>query len=226
MPPTAPQPRRGAFTFVELLLALALGALAVFSIGLLLRTLLVSGTHQAQRLRGPFAAQAALRALSRELACAFPPPDADLVPLRIATSTEPGKPELRIEFYLPLFDQPAFPDAYDVHAVAYEVRSLGNGRRELLRISAPCAGPFADSPSTNLLHSGRFALAVEAVADDVAHDQWPPPGDAPPTLPSSLRFELAVDPGSPPRRAEVLLHAATTIRSPLDRPPPPDASPD
>ena len=209
-----PSLRRAGFTLVELLLAMTLAILVAGILAALLRGLLEAGDGQSARIRGPVASRAAVQHLARELACAFAPPVKDLVPLRLATSTEPGKPEVRLDFYAPV---PA-PLGYDIEQVAYEVERTADGSRELRRISTPCSGPFTNAPVTNLLLRGGFSMAIEAVTNDIARADWPPPGDGAAHLPTSLR--LALDrPGEASIRTEVLLQTATGIRSPVERKP-------
>ena len=208
-----PRIRPSGFTFVELLLALALGALVAAILGLLVHGLFAAGEGQSGRLRGPYAARAALRHLSRELACAFAPPAEGLPPLQLAVSTEVGRPETVLSFYVP---GPG-PLGYDVERVTYEIAPTRGPRREWRRISAPCSGPRTNAPATNVLFEGQFALAVEVLADGAAHAVWPPPkGEPPPGLPASLRLTLAL-PGQEPWQTEVLIQAATGIRCPIER---------
>lgn len=209
----SPSNRPSGFTFVELLLALALGALVAAILGGLVHGLFTAGHSQTARLRGPFAAQAALRTLSREISCAFAPPVENLAPLQLSASTEIGQPEVVLAFYVPV---PA-PLGYDVEQVTYEVAPTRGPFRELRRVSVPCSGPFTNAPVTNLLFEGRFALAIEAMTNGTACAAWPP-AQTPdkPTLPASLRLTLSLD-GQEPLRTEVLIQAATGIRSPLDR---------
>ena len=209
----SPSTRPSGFTFVELLLALALGALVAAILGLLVHGLFSAGNSQAARLRGPFAAQAALRTLSREISCAFAPPVEHLATLRLSASTEIGKPEVVLAFYVPV---PA-PLGYDIEQVTYEVAPTRGPVRELRRISAPCSGPYTNVPVTNLLFEGRFALAIEAMTNGTACAAWPPvPAPDQPTLPASLRLTLAM-PGQEPLRTEVLVQAAAGIHSPVER---------
>lgn len=209
----SPSTRPSGFTFVELLLALALGALVAAILGLLVHGLFSAGNSQAARLRGPFAAQAALRTLAREISCAFAPPVKDLAPLRLSASTEIGKPETILAFYVPV---PA-PLGYDIEQVTYEVAPTRGPLRELRRISAPCSGPLTNAPVTNLLFEGRFALAIEAMTNGTACAAWPPDQTQDkPTLPASLRLTLSLD-GQEPFRTEVLIQTAAGIQSPIDR---------
>ena len=211
--PARIRPRPAGFTFVELLLALALGALVAAILGALLHGLFAAGEGQSGRLRGPFAARAALRTLSRELACAFAPPVEDVPPLQLSVSTEVGQPETVLSFYVPV----PGPLGYDVEQVTYEIAPTRGAQREWRRISAPCSGPFADAPVTNVLFTGSFSLIVEILSEEVAHPVWPPPqGETKPGLPASVRLTLAL-PGQAPRPTEVLLQAATGIRCPIER---------
>jgi prepilin-type N-terminal cleavage/methylation domain-containing protein len=208
-----PRFRPAGFTFVELLLALALGALVAAILGTLVHGLLAAGEGQSDRLRGPFAARAALRGLARELACAFAPPVENLPPLRLAASTEVGRPETALSFYVPV----PGPLGYDVEQVTYEIAPTRGPRREWRRISVPCSGPHTNAPVTNVLYEGRFALTVEVLVDGAAQAVWPPPENDPPAgLPASVRLTLAV-PGQEPRQTEVLIQAATGIRCPVER---------
>lgn len=216
MNPAPSGARRTGFTFVELLLALALGALVAAILAALVHGLLVAGAGQAGRSRGPFAARAALRALSREIACAYAPPVQDLVPLRLATSTEPDRPDVRLSFYAPVPARPRVLDAYDIELISYEVVRTERGRRELRRISVPCSGPATNAPVTNRLFEGRFTLAIAALTNAVPQAEWPPPRLDKPGLPSSLRLTLAVE-GQTPVETEVLIQSALGIRSPVER---------
>lgn len=223
-PPRAIRPRQG-FTLVELLLAVALSALVAAILAMLLRGLLMAGDGQAARLRGPFGARSAIRTLSREVSCAFHPPVQDLVPLTLSTSTEPGKPQVRLAFYAPaLPPSPAYPGAYDIHQVAYEVHALGSGRRELRRIASPCSGPFTNRLTTNRIFAGPFTLAIAAVSNDTPHAEWPPPGETQPALPASLLLSLQWKDQPDPFETEVLIQTAHGIRSPVERPDAPAGS--
>ena len=209
----SPSIRPSGFTFIELLLALALGALVAAILGALIHGLFSAGASQASRLRGPVAARAALRILSREISCAFAPPVENLAPLRLSASTEIGKPEVVLAFYVPV---PA-PFGYDVEQVTYEVAPSQGPLRKLQRISAPCSGPLTNAPVTNLLFEGRFSLAIEALTNGTACAEWPPPKTTEkPTLPASLRLTLAM-PGQEPLWTEVLVQAAAGIHSPVER---------
>lgn len=213
---TSPIRRTSGFTFAELLVALALGALVAAILAALVHGLLVAKTGQSSRHRGPFAARAALRTLSREIASAFAPPDENLVPLRLSTSTEPDKPDVRLDFYAPVPAEPRSIGGYDVHQIAYEVMRVDGGLRELRRIAAPCSGPDAPAPVTNRLFVGRFRLAVSALTNANPLAEWPPADLQPPTLPTSIRLSLAVD-GDDPVETEVLIQSAVGIRSPVER---------
>lgn len=220
MHPLPPSLRRCGFTLVELLLAMALGVLVAAILALLLRGLLTAGEGQSARLQGPFAARAALRTLSREVACAFAPPVKDLVPLELSSSTEPGKPQVRLAFYSPL-PRPDFPDAYDIHHVAYEVHAVDQGLRELRRIAAPCSGPYTNAPATNLLLQGHFSLSIAAITNETPVAEWPPPATdaATPALPASLRLSLDLRGQDAPYQTDVLIQAAIGVRSPVERAP-------
>lgn len=214
-----PSRRPAGFTFVELLLALALSAVVAAILASLLHGLLVAGEGQSARARGPYAAKNALRQIIRDAACAFAPPGADLKPMELSTSPDPAQPEVRLAFYAPAPAETAWRQAYDIHRVVFEVRRQPDGLRELHRIAAPCSGPFTNSPTTNLLLSGRFTLAIEAVTNEATHAEWPLPNAQPPfPLPSSLRLALDLR-GHDPLHTDVLIQAACGIPSPLPRPP-------
>jgi type II secretory pathway pseudopilin PulG len=205
------------FAFLELLVAVFLAGIVAATLALLLRSLLVSRDVQADRQAGPLAVRSALRTFSRELSCAFAPPDESTVPLRFETSTEPGRPLWSLAFFLPEALPSSIPGACDVLRVAYELHALPNGKRELLRISSPCSGPLADAPVTNRLCQARFDLDVQPFANGSPADPWPPPNAAAQTLPSSVRFVL-LDDRSGPASFEILLQSAHPVRSPLERP--------
>lgn len=215
MTPEPSGARNPGFTFVELLLALALGAIVAAVLAALVHGLFVAGAGQSSRVRGPFAARAALRALAREVSCAFAPPVKDLAPMGLATSSDPGQPEVRLSFFVPVPAAPP-PGGYDIHQVSYEVVRVGGARRELRRIAVPCSGPRTNAPTTNLLLQGRFSLAIEALTNATPHAEWPPAKAEQPGLPSSLRLALALD-GAEPLRTEALIQAAAPLRSPLER---------
>lgn len=205
--------RQAGFTFVELLLALALSVLVVVILSLLVRGLFSASTSQSARLHGPYAARSALRRLTREVSCAFAPPVEDLAPMKLTTSTEPDQPRVSLSFYAPV---PA-PLGYDIEQVTYEVMPSHHGLYDLQRISAPCSGPRTNAPVTNLLYEGRFALAIEAITNGTPCPVWPPSKSKDqPKLPPSLRLTLSM-PGQEPLQTEVLIQVATGIRSPVDR---------
>lgn len=203
---------QAGFTFVELLLALALAGLVAAILGLLVRGLFFAGEGQSVRLNSAHAARAALRTLAREVSCAFAPPVENLPPLKLSATTEPGKPQVVLSFYAPV---PA-PLGYDMDQVTYEVMANRREPSELLRISAPCSGPRTNAPVTNLLFSGRFSLAIQAITNGTSCDEWPPPKTDKPVLPTSLRLTLSL-PGQPPLQTEVLIQTANGIRSPVER---------
>lgn len=213
MSQASPRIRFSGFTFVELLLALALGALVAAILGTLTHGLFAAGQGQSGRLRGPFAARAALRTLSRELACAYAPPVEGVPPLQLSVSTEVGQPETVLSFFAPV----PGPLGYRVEQITYEIAPGRGAHREWRRISAPCTGPLADAPVTNVLFVGSFALTVEILAEAVAHPVWPPPrGETKPGLPPSARLTLTL-PGQSPQQTEVLIQAATGLRCPIER---------
>ncbi len=199
---------------VELLLALALGALVAGILGALIHGLLTAGNGQASRIKGPYAARAAVRALSQEITCAYAPPVKDLDPLQLSTSTEPGKPALLLSFYVPIPGQ----IGADVEQVSYAVQRLEDNQRELQRISAPCAGPYTNAPVTNRLLTGQFTLTVEAMEEEEALSEWPPAQATETALPTSMRLVLTLA-GQAPIETEVLIQAATGISSPVEREP-------
>ena len=223
--------RRGGFTLVELLLAVALGALVALILGSLLHGLIRSDRLQTRHLEGPVAARNALLRLARETACAFPPPDSQITPLTLELPTDWGEPELRLAFYLPVSSRnPRLPGFYGIEQVVYEVRTLeGSGNaaiRELVRISSPCAGPGATDRRKATLLRGPFRLAVRVpdaasgtqVPEDMA-ETWPPEakeGNKQPPLPTSLWFSIRL-PGQAPIETETLVHCAQVLASPQGR---------
>jgi prepilin-type N-terminal cleavage/methylation domain-containing protein len=213
---TIPSVRKAGFTLVELLLAVALGVLVAGILAALVHGLLTAGNGQSSRARGPVAARAALRAISREISCAFAPPVNDGAPMILSTSTEPGKPEVALSFYAPVPAEPVAAGGYDIEKITYEVLPVGPGLRELRRISAPCSGPFTNAPATNLVLNGRFTLALEAITNGTAQAEWPPPKMEKPVLPSSLRLSLSM-PGEDSIQTEVLIQTANGIQSPVER---------
>jgi len=218
MNPAPWQDRRAGFTMVELLLALALGVLVAGILGALIHGLLSAGNGQTSRIKGTYAARAAVRTLSREIACAYAPPVEDLVPLQLSTSTELGKPSLLLSFYTPV----PGPIGADMEQITYVVEAADTEPHELRRISVPCAGPYTNAPITNRLLIGHFSLRIEAMEKDEALTEFPPAEATELSLPSSLRLTLTL-PDQDPIETEVLLHAAQGIRSPLDREPAPPA---
>ena len=207
---------RPGFTLVELLLAMALGVLVAAILAALVQGLLVAGDGLSGRISGPFAARTAVRALSREIACAFAPPVEGLAPLQLSSATEPDKPRVRLAFYVPVPAEPRSAGGYDIEQVVWTVQPFADGHRELQRVSAPCSGPFTNAPVTNCWLSGRFDLAIEAVTNDVFHVEWPPAGMDTPALPAALRLVLSL-PGEAPIHTEILIQAAHGIRSPVER---------
>lgn len=209
---TATPTRRAGFTLVELLLAMALGVLVAGILGALIHSLLSAGESQLSRTRGPYAACAALRALSRDLSCAYAPPVKDLQPMELSTSTEPGKPLLLLSFYTPV-NGPVGPD---IEQITYTVEAAGRDQHVLQRISSPCIGPNINAAVTNSLLIGRFALLAEAVADGELLPVWPPPEDNGAGLPCSMRLTLTLR-DQDPMETEVLIQTANDISSPLER---------
>jgi len=197
---------------VELLVALALGVLVTGILGALIHGLLSASDGQANRLRGPFAARSAIRSLSRELTCAFPPPVKEIVPLQLTTSTEPGKASVLLIFYAPV----PSPIGADIEQITFAVRSIGKGQKELQRIRVPSTGPFTNAPITNRVFAGRFTLTIEAVKDGEAYSEWPLAQTEDLSLPASLRLSLTL-PGENPIETEVLIQTTRDIPSPLER---------
>ncbi len=215
MPSPCPHPCRRGFTLVEVLLATALTALIATILALLAHALLSAGDAQAGRLRGPFAARAALRSLSRDLSCAFSPPMEQVVPLKLSTSTEPDQPETSLLLYVPV-PEPSLPLGYDIHQVTYEVHRSGKAARELRRMAAPCSGPGTNTPMTRILLRGPFAFSMQAVSDASSHDSWPPPNEEDPELPTSMTVNLTWDQRES-YQTEVLIQPTIRIRSPIER---------
>lgn len=211
MMPRHSAPRRLAgFTFVELLLALALGALVAVILGGLLHGLLVANRQQAGRARGAPVARAALRQMSRELAGAFAPPVDKLAPLELATATESDKPLVAISFYAPV----SGPLEYDVAHITYDVVRISGDQLAWRRLAAPCSGPYTNAPVTNLLYAGRFALEIAVFTNDTPHTAWPLPQDKEqPALPQAVRLTLTL-PGQPPLATDTLIQTMLPVRGP------------
>ena len=218
MDAASPKPRSGGFTFIELLLALAIGVLVVCVLAALLHGLASSGVRQNRRLEGPVNARSAIRFMAREITCAFPPPVKNLPPLTLATSTEPGKPAVTLSFYAPVPADAPPPLNYDLERVTYELQAADGGRQRLQRISAACSGPGTNSPVTNLLLEGRFTLAIEAVTNGTGRTEWPPENAAEPGLPAAVRLTLQA-PDAAVVQTEALIQSGQTIVSPVERPP-------
>jgi len=216
MTPSTPQARRAGFTFLELLLALSVGVLVTAILGALIHGLLSAKTGQARRMAGPVGARAAVRTLAREISGAFAPPVKDLAPLTLETSTEIGRPEVALSFYTPVPTEPRSWCGYDIEHVTYEVAVTALDHRELRRISTPCSGPLTNAPVTNRLFEGQFALGIEILTNGTTSTFWPPPDSTESNLPPALRLTLAL-PGEEPVQTDVLIQAATGLRSPLER---------
>lgn len=238
MPPAKQGARRGGFTLVELLVAIALGALVALILAALLHGLVHSEQVQTRHLEGPVAARSALLRLARETSCAFAPPNPQITPLSLELSSEWGGPELRLAFYLPVPSRaPQLPGFYGVEKVAYEVRTVegavgakGAPVRELVRISSPCAGPRENDGLKTTLLRGAFNLVVrvpeaegERTVDSMA-ETWPPAGeksgkggiDGQPPLPPSLWFSIRL-PGQDAIETEALVHCAHVLGAPEGR---------
>lgn len=222
--------RRDAFTLVELLLAVVLGAMAALILAAILHGLVQGDRAQTRHLEGPVAARSALLRLARETSCAFAPPDPEITPLTLERPTDWGEPELRLSFYLPVPSRtPGLLGFYGVERVTYEVRPVPDtaGRRALVRLSVPCAGPFTNDVQETTLFRGPFHLAVR-VPDpsnpaNPLPETWPPAeggnkdSTEQPPLPPSLWFSLAL-PGQSPIETETLVHCAHPLE-PRDPPP-------
>ena len=220
--------RRDAFTLVELLLAVALGAMVAAILAAILHGLVRSDRAQTRHLAGPVAARAALLRMAREVSCAFAPPgtgnaDPDGAPLSLSRSVagEPGEAELRLAFYLPIPSRaPQLPGFYGVERVTYEVRPVpgGGAGRELLRMSVPCSGPRTNDVRKTTLLRGNFKLSVraggDAGTDDPSDGIWPPESataaGAGAALPESLRFSILL-PGDETVETETLLHCSQPL---------------
>lgn len=238
MPPAGQGARRGGFTLVELLVAIALGSLVALILASLLHGLVRSGQVQTRNLEGPVAARTALLRLARETSCAFAPPNPQITPLALELSAEWGEPELRLAFYLPVPSRtPQLPGFYGVEKVSYEVRTVdGEGGekgapvRELVRISSPCAGPRANDERKTTLLRGPFSLVIRVPGEDgdisgeSAAETWPPAkavggkdaSDGQPPLPPSLWFSIRL-PGQDAIETEALVHCAQVLGPPKGR---------
>lgn len=238
MPPAKQGARRGGFTLVELLVAIALGSLVALILASLLHGLIRSEQVQTRYLEGPVAARSALLRLARETSCAFAPPDSQITPLSLDLSAEWGEPELQLAFYLPVPSRaPQLPGFYGVERVAYEVRTVGGEAgtkgapvRELVRISSPCAGPQANDELETVLLRGPFTLVIRVSgaegdnSGDSMAETWPPPkaasgkdaSDGQPPLPPSLWFSIRL-PGQDAIETEALVHCAHVLPPPKGR---------
>ncbi len=240
-PPARPCARNGeGFTLVELLLAVALGSLVALILASLLHGLVIGERGQSRILEGPVAARSALLRLARETACAFAPPDPQTTPLALELPDEPGGPEVRLSFHLPVPSRaPQLPGFHGVEKVRYEVRAVSGARaeggmpvRELVRISSPCAGPLANDERKEVVLRGPFALSVRVSGGDGGQSgdstsgTWPPAGagagkdggngQAP--LPPALWFSIRL-PGQEAIVTEALVHCAHVLGPPKGRKP-------
>lgn len=218
--------RRDAFTLVELLLAMALSAMVAAILAAVVHGLVQGDRVQTRHLAGPDAARGALLRMAREVSCACAPDGGGRgtdTPLPFALAHpgagDPAEPDLRLEFYLPVPSRvPYLPGFYGLDRVAYEVRRVPGSTstpalRELLRRSAPCAGPRTNDVATVILLRAPFDLDIRIPGEDDA-DVWPLPSAATdpdaPVLPPSLLFTLRL-PGSPPLSTETLVHCAHSL---------------
>lgn len=217
--------RRDAFTLVELLLAVALSAMAALVLAAILHGLVRSDRAQTRHLAGPVAARAVLLRMARETACAFAPPgesagDPSNAPFSLSrpVDDDPAEPDLRLAFYVPVPSRaPQLPGFYGVERVVYEVRPLpGGGRgRELSRLSVPCAGPRTNDVKKTILLRGDFKLSIQAGdtagTDDPSAGIWPPEGASGAgngsALPESVRFSILL-PGQKAVETETQVHCA------------------
>lgn len=221
--------RRDAFTLVELLLAVALGAIVAFILAAIVHGLVLGDRTQTRHLAGPVAARSALLRMARETSCAFAPPDPEITPLTLERPTDWGEPELRLSFYLPVPSRVEdLPGFHGVERITYEVRPSpdGAGRRDLVRLSAPCSGPGTNDVRETTLLRGPFHLTVRVPdSSNPANplpETWPREEDSDqnaseqPPLPPSLWFSLTL-PGHPPIETEALVHCAHSLE-PRDPP--------
>jgi hypothetical protein len=166
-----------------LLLALALGVLVAATLAALIRGLLAGGEGQAARFQGPVAARAAMRDLSRDIACAFAPPIENLAPLTLKPVSDDGKSGVELSFFVSTVMADSFMGlGYDIEQVTYRLARGVDGRSEILRISAPCSGPATNAPVTNRLLAGRFDLPFRLAAENRREGRiarLPAPGTCP-----------------------------------------------
>ena len=207
-----------AFTLPELLVAIALTSVVALVLASVTYQLSEAVSGQTRRVAGPYAAQSALRELSIELACAYPPPAprADATnapgyvspppPFALEPSSSPAEP-LRLSFLAPE------PDAadhllYTIRRLRYEFRLAPDpadprapAQYVWLRIESPTVGPDIDAPITNLLYRGALHPVFEAIPPppidtDIVYDPrpvecWPPP-------PADARFSSDASDVPPP----------------------------
>lgn len=213
----ASPPRTAGFTLVELLLAIALGVLVALIIGALLHGLLATEQAQSLRLRGPLAAQAALRTMTHEISSAFPPPGTNTTALHLQAPSSPGHTQNLLTFYAPAPLDPPIPGAYGMARITYQTRSLNRNHHILERIHTPCSGPATNQLTTNSILAGNFTLVCQALTNGSSLSEWPPPGDSnAPPLPQAIRLTLT-QPGKKPLQTTALIQTAHDIPSPRER---------
>ena len=234
-PPSPLLPPSSAFTFVELLCALALTATVALLLAALLHSLVRLSAVQDATLSGPLAARTALLRIAAEAGSAYAPPDAPAAstnqpPFSLDRSDDPTQPRSSLSFLLPVpLENPALPGYFALHRVTYLDRpSPPPARtRDLLRLSSPLLGPDASLVATQLLFRAPFRLDLAATPPpSPGHPSdptpfWPlpsPAGNRPPTgqapslpaLPSSLTLTLTL-PDAPPLTLTTPLHATFTL---------------
>lgn len=219
--------RRDAFTLVELLLAVALSAMVAAILAAVVHGLVRGDRVQTRHLAGPDAARSALLRMARDASCAFAPDgggrDGDApAPFSLTRpgTDDPAEPDLRLEFHLPVPSRaPYLPGFYGLDRVVYEVRRVPGtaadapALRELVRRSAPCAGPRTNDVATAILLRAPFTLDIRIPGEEDA-DVWPLPSAATdpdaPALPPSILFTLRL-PGCAPLSTETLVHCAHAL---------------
>lgn len=197
-PPSAPS---AAFTFVELLCALALTAIVALLLAALLHALVRLSVIQDATLSGPLAARTVLLRIAAEAGAAYAPPTpipegnesrpggtwpapstaaTNPPPFSLDRSDDPAQPRTSLSFLLPVpLGDPTLPGFFTLHRVTYLDRpSPPPARtRDLLRLSSPLLGPDASTVTTQLLFRAPFRLDLTAT---------PPPSPGRSPAPSSI----------------------------------------
>jgi len=200
--------RTAAFTLIETMLSIAVGALVILLVFSIYHTTMQVVRGQAARQERSGRAHDALRDISRRLACAmeYTAPETVSFSVLPAEESETGFPELafisaeaapglRREWYRP---------------VAVKITCETDGRNSrLVETLKPMSGPV--TTNTTVLAEGTAAFSVRVYNGEEWLEKWPQPEQ--PVLPRAARIRIEFPPetGRDPAETEVFIPAGNAV---------------